>query len=100
MSRHWIPGTTPWAPHSIVIDVPDSAVVIMVGAGLVNTGTLWMDEAAIDVVGADWPVTEAEPPVIRYAIPADPASVSKQLMNPGFEETVSVSPAHPAPGNS
>lgn len=90
MARHWIPGTAAWAPHSIVIDVPESAVVIMVGAALANTGSVWVDDVAIEVVGADWPVTESAPPVTRYAVRADPASVSYQLRNAGFEETIPV----------
>ena len=88
MSRHWIPGTTAWAHHSIVIDVPEKAALIMIGVALVNTGSVWVDDVALDVVDHNWPVTESAPPVIRFGAPADPASVQKQLKNPGFEETV------------
>jgi hypothetical protein len=90
MARQFVPGTTGWTAHSIVIDVPDSADTIMVGAALANTGSVWVDDVAIEVVGADWPVTESAPPVIRYAVRVDPSSVSNQLMNAGFEETVPV----------
>lgn len=90
MSGHWIPGTTAWARHSIVIDVPQDASVIMLGVALVNTGSVWVDDAALEVVDKDWPVTESAPPVIRFATPPDPASVQEQLKNPGFEETVPV----------
>ena len=76
MARHWSPGTTAWTPHSIVIDVPDSAEVIMVGAALMNIGSVWVDDVAIEVVDSDWPVTQPAPPVTRYAVPADPSTVS------------------------
>lgn len=43
-------GTRDWEEHSLVLDVPTEAAVIHVGFGLMGSGTVWLDDARIEVV--------------------------------------------------
>jgi hypothetical protein len=88
-NRH-IPGTTPWARHTIVIDIPEDAAAIMVGAALLYTGALWIDEAALEIVDESWPLTDkAARKGARVASPLG-LELPPAILNPGFEETAAL----------
>lgn len=55
-------GTADWTLVSVVLDVPKDAVGIMYGLLLSSGGEVWIDDASIDVVGADVPATMAPSP--------------------------------------
>jgi hypothetical protein len=55
-----IKGTSGWAPHEIVLDVPEGAEGIALGILLAGTGTVWVDDWKLAVVPASVPVTGSE----------------------------------------
>ena len=87
MEPHWVGGSTSWAEYSAVLDLPAEAATIMFGGSLVNTGSVWLDDASIEVVASDFPVTHVSPPRGGYIAVVDPSGLAKTLNNPGFEET-------------
>jgi hypothetical protein len=44
-------GTTGWAAHEIVFDVPAAGEAIDIGAGLDERGTLWLDDVRLEPLG-------------------------------------------------
>lgn len=52
-------GTTDWTKYQIVLDVPEHAVGITLGFGMKGPGDLWIDDAALEAVGPDVPVSRA-----------------------------------------
>jgi erythromycin esterase len=52
-----IRGTADWAQYSIVLDVPQQAVIITLGSLLGGLGTLRLDDARLDVVDMTVPTT-------------------------------------------
>jgi len=92
MEPRWVSGTQDWAPYSAVLDVPEQASVVMFGGTLVNSGTLWIDDALIQIVGGDTAVTRGPPPGVQYNAVVDPASLSRALQNPGFEQVQPLAP--------
>jgi len=58
MSARPVRGTTDWTEAEVVVDIPDSAMVLTVGALLAGAGELLIDDAALGIVGADVPVTD------------------------------------------
>ncbi len=59
MASRPITGTTPWAVYAVVLDVPDEAEVVALGVLLEGAGSVDVEGVALDVVGADVPVTAA-----------------------------------------
>jgi hypothetical protein len=57
MSNRPVKGTTDWAPHEVVLDVPENAVAIAFGFLLSGPGQAWVDDMSVDVVEPDVPVT-------------------------------------------
>src|SRR4029078_11676817 len=53
MEPRFVSGTRDWAEYSAVLDVPVQATVVVLGGALVNTGTVWIDDALIEVVCVD-----------------------------------------------
>ncbi len=51
-------GTEDWQRYEIVLDVPEGSVNIAFGFLLAGPGTAWADDFALEVVGADIPVTD------------------------------------------
>ena len=49
-------GTSDWKRHELVLEVPGDGVAIDFGFVLIR-GTVWMDDAALTVVGREVPVT-------------------------------------------
>ncbi|MEA2711509.1 MAG: hypothetical protein QOF78_4110 [Phycisphaerales bacterium] len=58
MGGHHLTGTHDWARYDIVSDVPESAVRILILAGMRGKGTVWADGLELDVVGNDVPVND------------------------------------------
>jgi hypothetical protein len=52
-----IKGTTAWQNYSVVLDVPEGATGIYIGALLDGPGAIWMNGVKVEVVGPDVPVT-------------------------------------------
>lgn len=57
MNNRPIYGTTDWKQYSIVLDVPDSSVNIAYGILLNRTGSMWISDVKMEVVGNDVAVT-------------------------------------------
>ncbi len=57
MERRPVYGTTDWQKYEIVLDVPADSRTIMFGAHLEGRGEIWIDDAQLEVVGNDVPVT-------------------------------------------
>lgn len=68
MQKRPIKGTTGWAKHEIVLDVPESARQIAFGLLLSGTGQAWMDDLKFEIVGNDVPTTtEAIPTAVQVS---------------------------------
>ena len=65
MSSRRILGTRDWTRFEVVLDIPESAIGLAFGFFLSGPGIAWVDDLAIEIVGADVPVT---------AGPQDPAT--------------------------
>ena len=63
-------GTTDWTMRQIVLDIPAHAIGITFGFGMTGPGDLWIDDALLEVVGQEVPVS-------RAAVKAQPLSASK-----------------------
>jgi hypothetical protein len=57
MERRPVRGTSEWVRRQVVLNVPPNAYAIAIGALLVGTGQIWVDDFALDVVGSDVPTT-------------------------------------------
>jgi hypothetical protein len=93
MESRWVRGTSGWARHSVVIDVPIRASIIVVGAALENTGSLWIDEASLQIVPQATPLTQPPKPPAGWGSLPDPSKFPTALQNGGFEDTIEVPPA-------
>ncbi len=82
-----ISGTTDWARYEVVLDVPDNAVAIYLGAHLFGRGQVWMDDCAFEVVGGEVPLTNQNRLLgghnRRYSIPK---FLEDEPVNLDFEE--------------
>jgi hypothetical protein len=58
MEDRQVSGTADWARGEVVLDVPDDAVAIYLGAHLFGRGQLWVDDCVFEVVGDDVPTTD------------------------------------------
>lgn len=92
MEPRWVSGTADWSAQTVVIDVPNNVSVIVFGGALVNTGTLWIDDASIEVVSLEVPLSQKAAPLTHYNLVVDTAGLAQVLQNPGFEETMPVNP--------
>lgn len=52
-----LPASSEWQRTEIVFDVPRDAAWVHYGVGVAGPGMLWMDRAAVEVVGRDVPLT-------------------------------------------
>jgi len=57
MQSRPIRGTTSWGKYEVVLDVPSNATGIFFGILLEGQGTVWLNAAKFEVVGADIPTT-------------------------------------------
>lgn len=61
--RGWIRGTSGWASHAVVLDVPGNAGAIAFGVLLAGSGEVWIDDATLEPVSLRVPTTAmAAPP--------------------------------------
>jgi hypothetical protein len=58
MEDRSVSGTAEWTLGEVVLDIPDDAVSIYLGAHLFGRGQLWVDECRFEVVGDDVPTTD------------------------------------------
>jgi hypothetical protein len=84
MESRWVRGTSGWARHSVVIDVPIRASFIVVGAALENTGSLWIDEASLQIVPQATPLTQPPRPATGWGSLPAPSKFPTALQNGGF----------------
>jgi hypothetical protein len=61
MATRLITGTTDWQQYHVVIDVPEDATTITMGAVLYGPGQMWVDDLQFEVVGKDVPLTSPGP---------------------------------------
>jgi hypothetical protein len=82
-------GTTDWTIASVVLDVPGEAEGITFGLLLVSAGEAWIDDASLEVVGADVSVTSAASPSPNVANAEQMRNMYSRLplapINMGFE---------------
>ncbi len=87
-----ITGTTPWTRHLVVIDIPESANIIVLGVGMQYTGAVWIDDVELAIVGRTIPLT-SPPSIWQHSNePSDATTFASELMNPDFEETMPRAP--------
>ena len=65
-----------WTRKEIVLDVPENAGGIVLGAMLMGIGEAWIDDIALDIVGTDVALTAATPP----AQPVSDTAIVNRLM--------------------
>ncbi len=53
-------GTHDWERYAVVLDVPDDARAIRLGLLLDGPGRAWIDDAKLEIVGADVPATDLD----------------------------------------
>jgi hypothetical protein len=51
-------GSTDWQRYDVVLDVPQAAQHIVIGAALQGPGKVWIDDVSLEVVSTDVPTTE------------------------------------------
>ncbi|HEX8477978.1 MAG TPA: transcriptional regulator [Telluria sp.] len=66
-----IKGTTGWQERSVVLDVPMDARTVVFGVNNSGTGQVWIDQLALETVGADVPVDTA--PAGQQKLPLTPS---------------------------
>lgn len=87
-------GTAPWEKRTLVIDVPREAATLLFGVSSLGQGSVWMDDASLEVVAGNTPLVgdaRAWPSggmQINYSAAAFPAVP----VNLDFEEVAEVSP--------
>jgi hypothetical protein len=66
-----IKGTSEWRRYEVVLDVPEDASGIFFGVLLSGTGEVWLNDARIEVVGADVKPTS----VAVHQLPEEPVNL-------------------------
>jgi hypothetical protein len=85
MAGRQIQGTNDWTKCEIVLDVPQTAATITLGAILAGKGQMWVDDLMLETVTSEVNSTDLK----RTSRPYDQGSlndVPKALVNPGFEK--------------
>jgi predicted esterase len=75
-----------WQHYDIVGDVADDARLVNLGMVLVGSGKAWLDDASLEVVGADVPLTGPEQVKQKAKEALADKSSSNILLNPSFED--------------
>ena len=57
MSSRPLKGTADWRRYDIVLDVPASSSLIVLGISLKGSGQVWVDDLSLEEVGLEVPVT-------------------------------------------
>jgi hypothetical protein len=81
-------GTTQWKMYSVVLDVPNGAKNIFVGAGLVGKGQTWGDDLTFEVVDKSVSVTKPDSgeTAERDSYAKIPKATNRRPVNLSFEE--------------
>jgi hypothetical protein len=83
--QSFVSGNTAWREVEISIDIPESAIALSYGAQMIGTGTVWIDNVSIDVMGPyAQGNTEQTFPTVHS--PPDPQKLSPTPQNRNFEE--------------
>jgi hypothetical protein len=61
-----VTGTTEWAYHELVIDIPAGAPYIPIGLSLNGTGQVWARDMKFEEVSRDTPITVMQPAAVRF----------------------------------
>jgi hypothetical protein len=80
-------GTTDWTPMEVVLDVPENAAVIYLGAHMYGQGQVWMDDCTFTEVGED--VRTSDRHRLRGGYQRQfriPDFLGDEPLNMGFEE--------------
>jgi hypothetical protein len=82
-----ITGTADWTEGDVVLDVPENAVVIYLGAHMYGRGQIWVDDCAFEIVGNDVETTDRHRLQGGYDRQfAVPDFLRDEPVNLGFEE--------------
>jgi hypothetical protein len=60
MENRAINGTVDWTSCEVVLDVPEDAVAIYLGAHLIGRGQVWVDDCSFDIVDGSVPTTDQD----------------------------------------
>jgi hypothetical protein len=87
---------TQWTAVSVVMDVPQNAAAMLYGACLPRTGSMWIDDVRLKVVGSDVPL-RGTPQVGPPATPGQVTFLPAELLLPepanlDFEDTTPWTP--------
>jgi hypothetical protein len=85
MQDRQIKGTNDWTRCEIVLDVPQNAESITLGARVSGKGQAWFDDLALETVSSEVNVTDMKPPTRQYDQPPL-GNAPKELVNPDFEK--------------
>jgi hypothetical protein len=83
--KSFVQGTTDWKQVEISIDIPDSAMDLSFGVQMQSTGTVWIDNASIDVIGPYDPARADQVERTPHS-PIDPQKLSQAPQNMDFEQ--------------
>jgi hypothetical protein len=83
--KSFVQGTTNWKEVEILIDIPDTAADLSFGVQIGGTGTVWIDNASINVIG---PYDAARADQVERVPhkPIDPQKLSPAPQNMDFEQ--------------
>jgi hypothetical protein len=81
-------GTMDWQHHHLVLDVPHNAAVLSFGVELMGSGTVWLDDARLEVVGSDVALTQPDNGRgLRWSTPENPRMLQNARAWHAFAET-------------
>jgi hypothetical protein len=87
---------TQWTAMSVVMDVPENAAAMLFGACLQHSGSMWIDDASLNVVGSDVPLrgtSHVGPPATAgQATFLPPNLLLPEPTNLDFEDTTNWTP--------
>jgi hypothetical protein len=63
MHARLIKGTTTWAQHSIVLNLPEETEILLIGFGLNGRGTAWFGDVVLEIVGENVQTTDVQLPL-------------------------------------
>jgi hypothetical protein len=85
-----------WTAASVVMDVPENAAAMLYGACLQRTGSLWIDDVSLNVVGSDMPLRGTPhvgaPATAGQATFLPPNLLLPEPANLDFEDTTNWTP--------
>jgi hypothetical protein len=55
-------GTTRWKVYEVILDIPMDATIIAMGAGIVGTGQIWLNDVLLELVDDEFPSTDRQLP--------------------------------------